>query len=315
MESGRPAGDRRHGHLVRDRFNDGLGLPASPDPVLERPDVVLLYLVVVGLLAAFQNAHYHLEETVQRRTSALQTEINERKRLEAAKLQSERLAMVGTMAAQVAHEIRNPLGSITLNLDLIYKEIDRFAENAGNSPDEGRALIKDMRTEVCRILHVLEDYLQFARLPKLQRKSLDLKEFLDQRLAFFNGELTKANVRVCTHFDPALVSIHADPEQLWQALLNLLRNSREAMPGGGEITIGTWRHGGEVLLRVSDNGKGMTEEQRQHLFEPFSANRYRTWRQHRMRKHQRKRQFLHHFSALDGKILNARLGPYFAGGR
>ena len=88
----------------------------------------VFFLVVVYLLSAFQTAHYHLEETVQRRTAALQAEIQERKRLEAAKLQAERLAMVGTMAAQVAHEVRNPLGSITLNLDLIHKEIDKLAE-------------------------------------------------------------------------------------------------------------------------------------------------------------------------------------------
>ena len=81
--------------------------------------LLAFFLVVVYLLSAFQTAHHHLEETVQQRTAALQAEIAERKRLEIAKLQSERLAVVGTMAAEVAHEVRNPLGSITLNLDLI----------------------------------------------------------------------------------------------------------------------------------------------------------------------------------------------------
>jgi len=234
--------------------------------------LLVLFLIVVYWLTAFRRAHHFLEETVQQRTAAvqaLQAEIKERKRLEAAKVQSERLAVVGQMAAQVAHEVRNPLGSITLNLDLINKEIERLADGNGHSPDEGRTLIKEMREEVCRIGGVIEDYLQFARLPKLQRQPLALNAFLDQKLAFLCTELERANVKLRTHFDPALTTINAGADQLWQAMLNLIHNSCEAMPGGGELTISTLRDGAQVLLRVMDNGKGMTEEQRQQVFAPF----------------------------------------------
>lgn len=229
----------------------------------------ILFLVVVWLLSAFQAAHYHLEETVQRRTEALQREMVERKRLEVAKLQAERLATVGTMAAQVAHEVRNPLGSITLNLDLIQKEFLKLAGESAHAPEEGNTLLSDMRLEVQRIQRVIEDYLQFARLPKLRRQPVALNEFLDQKLGFLEAELDQAGVKLRTHFDPALTTVNADAEQLWQAVLNLIRNSREAMANGGELTVGTWRDGREALLRVSDNGKGMTEEQRQRVFTPF----------------------------------------------
>jgi signal transduction histidine kinase len=231
--------------------------------------LLILFLVVVYSLSAFQAAHYHLEETVQRRTEALQKEIAERKRLETAKLQAERLATVGTMAAQVAHEVRNPLGSITLNLDLIQKEIDKLAGASARPPEEGRALVEDMRAEIQRIQRVIKDYLQFARLPRLQRRSLALNDFLTEKLTFLNAELAQANVKLSTHFDPALTIINVDAEQLWQAVLNLVRNSCEAMPGGGELTIGTWRDGGQALLRVGDNGKGITPEQLQRVFTPF----------------------------------------------
>ncbi len=249
-------------------FVSGFVYPHPLTPYWNALMLFVLYLTVVYLLSAFQTAHYHLEEEVQRRTAALQAEIKERKQLEAAKLQAERLAMVGTMAAQVAHEVRNPLGSITLNLDLIHKEIDKLAEGNGHLPDEGRTLVKEMRQEVHRIQRVIEDYLQFARLPKLQRQPMDLNAFLDEKLGFLT-ELERASVKVRTHFDPALTTINVDAEQLWQAVLNLIRNSREAMPSGGELTIGTWRDGERALLRISDSGKGMTEEQLQRLFEPF----------------------------------------------
>jgi signal transduction histidine kinase len=231
--------------------------------------LLVLYLVVVYLLWAFQEAHYHLEETVQRRTAALHAEMAERKRLESAKVQAERLAAVGTMAAQVAHEVRNPLGSITLNLDLLQKEIEKLAGASRQPAQEGCELLKDVRAEVRRIQRVIEDYLKFARLPRLQRRPLALNEFLAGKLTFMNGELERAGVKLHTAFDPALTTIYADGEQVWQATLNLIRNSLEAMPDGGELTVGTWRESGQARLRVTDNGKGMSGEQLRQVFAPF----------------------------------------------
>lgn len=246
-----------------------------------------LFLVVVNLLSAWQtthaklvtalgqlqNANEGLEEAVQQRTAALKEEIAERKRLEVAKLQAERLAVVGTMAAQVAHEVRNPLGSITLNLDLIQKELEKLADTSRYPPREGHVLVNEMRAEVQRIQHVIEDYLQFARLPKPHVQPLVVDKLLEQKLAFMQGVFEQANVELNLEWDPKLKTIHADPGQLWQAVLNLIRNGIEAMPAGGTLTVSTQRDDGHALLRVRDSGKGMTSEQLRTLFVPFFSTK------------------------------------------
>jgi signal transduction histidine kinase len=251
--------------------------------------LLAFFVTAVYSLSAFQYAHRNLlaarsqlenqnerlEETVQQRTSALQSEIAERKRLEKANLQAERLAVVGTIAAQVAHEVRNPLGSITLNLDLVGKQIEKLADTSRHPSEEARTLVNEMRVEVHRIQRVIEDYLQFARLRRPHRKPVQLNEFLEEKLAFIGSAFEEAGVRLRTDFDAGLKTINADAEQLWQALLNLVRNSLEAMPRGGALAISTQKGNGEAILSVADTGKGMSEEQLKQVFVPFFTTKPR----------------------------------------
>jgi len=248
-----------------------------------------LFLATVYSLSAFRDAHRNLlearsrlenqnewlEETVRQRTAALQSEIAERQRLEKANLQAERLAVVGTMAAEVAHEVRNPLGSIKLNLDLIARQIEELANTSRHPAEEGRALVSEMREEVRRIQSVIDDYLQFARMRKPQRKPVAINEFLEQKLAFMGSAFDTAGVRLRTEFDAALKTINADAEQLWQAVLNLVRNSLEAMPNGGTLVVSTQKRNGEAILSVADTGKGMSEELLKQVFVPFFTTKRR----------------------------------------
>jgi signal transduction histidine kinase len=238
-------------------------------PVWNGIMLFIFFLVVVWLLTAFQRSHYHLEQIVEQRTSALRAEMDERKRLEQANLQAERLGVVGAMAAQVAHEIRNPLGSISLNLDLIGEELHAFANSSGSSTGECDVLLREMRSQVFRIRQVLQEYLRFARMPRSERAPVSLPAFLEEKLNFVRPLLDQKHVDLSRTLDPNLPPVRVDPEQLWEAILNLISNALDAMPDGGNLTVSAQRHGAEALVSISDNGHGMTEEEARHLFVPF----------------------------------------------
>jgi signal transduction histidine kinase len=253
-------------------LSDAFGGPAYQHPLIPVWNAIMLFVfffVVVWLLVAFRNSHYHLEQTVECRTAALRAEIEERKRLEQANVQAERLAIVGSMAAQVAHEVRNPLGAISLNIDLIAQELHAFANSNGHSAAECQVLLREMHSQVLRIRQVVKEYLRFARMPKSERGKVSLKRFLEKKLSFMRPLLDQKHVNLRSALDPNLPPVYVDAEQLWEAFLNLIRNALDAMPDGGDLTVSAQRNGAEALVSVSDNGRGMTQDEARNLFVPF----------------------------------------------
>jgi signal transduction histidine kinase len=253
-------------------LSDVFSGPAYQHPLIPVSNAIMLFVfffVIVWLLEAFRRSRYYLEQTVELRTAALRAEMEERKRLEHAKLQAERLAVVGSMAAQVAHEIRNPLGVISLNLDLIWEELNVFINSNGRLAAECQVILREIHSQVWRIRQVLQEYLRFARMPKSERAIFSLEDFLEQKLNFVQPLLDQKHVDLRRTLDPGLPPVCADAEQLWEALLNLIRNALDAMPSGGNLTVSAKRNGAEALVAISDNGRGMTEEEARNLFVPF----------------------------------------------
>lgn len=205
--------------------------------------------------------------------SVILRDITLRKRLEEAKLQAERLAVIGTMSAKLAHEIRNPLSSINMNIDLVRYEIEALTRARAEDGEEARALLKSIHSEVRRIQRVTQDYLKFARIPKPMRDSEVLHELLSERLAFLQSLFDEQKVKLDTKFDPALPPVSVDGEQIWQAVLNIVQNAVEAMPQGGTLTVSTRRDGNFAEVRVADTGKGMIDEQLRQVFKPFFSTK------------------------------------------
>ncbi|MCA9969821.1 MAG: cache domain-containing protein, partial [Anaerolineales bacterium] len=177
-------------------------------------------------------------------------------------LHKERLASMGQLAAGVAHEINNPLGTILLLADILHGET---AES-----DPRRADLQLIVDETVRCKKIVADLLNFARQQEVLAQETDLHALLEQVLATLSHEPLFAGVRVVRRFDPALPPIQADPAQLQQVFMNLLRNGAEAMAGAGTLTLATRPlPPRQVEIQVTDTGCGVSPEAVGKLFTPF----------------------------------------------
>src|SRR5207245_4929716 len=189
-----------------------------------------------------------------------------------ALLRSERLAATGRVAAQITHEIRNPLSSISLNAEELG---ERLREKPPEGGDAAAALCDAIVREVDRLAAVTEEYLRYARVPKPQVVRADLNETVRDLLDFVRPELVAAGVRLDQHLDAHLPEVAADVAQIRQLLLNLVRNAREAMPGGGALFVGTRAADGAALVEVRDTGPGIEPARLARIFAPFFTTKER----------------------------------------
>jgi signal transduction histidine kinase len=184
---------------------------------------------------------------------------------------AERLATVGRISAQITHEIRNPLNAIGLNAELLEEEL---AQDGAPRP-EAVQLVRAISREVDRLNGVAEEYLRFARAPRRELARQDLGELLVSLLDFFAPELAAARIEVRREVAPRLPAVRGDETQLRAVFLNLLRNSREAMPGGGTVTISARPDGGAVEVTMRDTGGGIPPGDLPRIFEAFYSTKER----------------------------------------
>ena len=178
-------------------------------------------------------------------------------------LATERLATIGKMAAHVTHEIRNPLSSMALNVELLQEDL------AGAS-EESRELLRAIRREVERLTELSGQYLSFARRGPQRLEVEDLREVVNEAAEFMRRELEQQGVSLLVHNAELPVPATVDEAQIKHALYNLMRNAREAMPTGGRVTVSvSAAAGGGSDVVVEDEGVGLDEATRARLFEPF----------------------------------------------
>ncbi len=202
--------------------------------------------------------------------SAFETMVGGLSRAQTAALSNERLAAIGKMAAHVTHEIRNPLSAMGLNVELLEEEI---AQSDDSKRAEITNLLRAIRREVERLEHLSEEYLRVARLPQPRMEADDVAAIVGEVVSFARPEMDRAGCTVDLEVERPLPSATFDEAQLRQALLNLLRNAREAMPGGGAVDVRVAPEGMSVVIDVADRGGGIPEPIRARVFDPFFSTK------------------------------------------
>jgi two-component system sensor histidine kinase HydH len=193
--------------------------------------------------------------------------------------QAEQLAYFSRLAGGLAHEIKNPLSTMAINLALMQEDWERVAqarpEGAEPSPREQRTLkrVRTLSKEVTRLEGILQDFLAFVRKGQVNRMPIDLAALIDDVLEFVRPENEQAGIRQHADLQAGLPLVLADEGQIRQALLNLIVNARQAMPDGGELLVRLARVGNEAEVSVTDTGIGMNEAQLERCFDVYYSNK------------------------------------------
>lgn len=207
----------------------------------------------MGLLAAsFNEMSRKMAEDIERLR-----ELNEQL------IRTEKLAAAGTLAAGVAHEVNNPLASISSLIQILQ---------ARHSADtETGEMLRLVSEQIARITQVLRDMMDFARTRQPEREPIEINRVIEAslRLASFDKNFQRLQLKIKT--DPNAPIIQADQNQLQQVFLNLLLNARDAMPDGGEISVQTRydAQAAEIVIEIKDTGTGISPQHRERIFDPF----------------------------------------------
>ncbi|MEX0820135.1 MAG: ATP-binding protein, partial [Pirellulaceae bacterium] len=178
----------------------------------------------------------------------------------------ERTAEIGQLAAGLAHEIRNPLHAIRLNLHTFQRSQQ---SDSSLEPEEMKTMLEQSSREIERIDRLMQELVGFA-MPEAPRDELiDLKAELQGILDFIDQEMVRNQVEVRAELPPRSVLVRFDPGRLRQIMINLLHNAAAASESNGRVMVALAARGGQAEITVADHGSGVSDADRERIFEPF----------------------------------------------
>ncbi|UCF97169.1 MAG: PAS domain S-box protein [Spirochaetaceae bacterium] len=193
-------------------------------------------------------------------------DVTDKRAREARLRRAESLAALTTLTAGVAHEIKNPLGSIGIHLELMKKEMNGKKQIETRKVMENLHIIKE---EVDRLNRIVMDFLFTVRPMNAELSYDDLNRVIQELLEFMKPELAEAGITLESELTKSSPQILMDERYMKQAVLNLLKNAISAMPEGGQLRVRTMQRGNELHLQIGDTGVGIPEENMDKIFEPY----------------------------------------------
>jgi len=197
-------------------------------------------------------------------------DITEKRKGEARLRRAENLASLTTLAAGVAHEIKNPLGSISIHLQLLQKALAKKNEASEKKTEKYFTVIKE---EIERLNRIVVDFLFAVRPMNLELREGDINELITQIMEFVQFEMKQSNIVCMLELDDKIPKILIDERYMKQALLNLIKNAQAAMPKGGVFTVATSFADNEIRISLCDTGVGISKESLAKIFEPYFTTR------------------------------------------
>lgn len=190
-------------------------------------------------------------------------------------------AEIARLAGGLAHEIKNPLSTIRLNMQLLAEDLlpepdDEDDEDAVPLSAEQRRVAKRIdavQRECTRLQDLLDDFLNYARVRKVDLAPRDLNVEIADALDFFEPECEAAGIEIIPYLDADLPTVRLDREAFRGALVNLLLNAKQAMPDGGELIVQTRGLGDRVAVYLTDTGVGMSDDTASKMFEAFYSTK------------------------------------------
>jgi PAS domain S-box-containing protein len=201
-------------------------------------------------------------------------DITEKRAGEVRLRRAENLASLTTLAAGIAHEIKNPLGSISIHLQLMQKalaksDVKDAAQNSVNQDSLITKYFNILNEEVDRLNRIVVDFLFAARPMTLELREGNINVLIAELAEFIRVELEQSGIRLFLELDEKLPPAFFDERYMKQALLNLIKNAQAAMPHGGLLTVATQVSDNEIRISVCDTGMGMNAESLAKIFEPY----------------------------------------------
>jgi signal transduction histidine kinase len=182
----------------------------------------------------------------------------------------EQYTEIATLAGGLAHEIKNPLSTIRLNMELLAED---FADPQNQRERRALKKIETVQRECQRLQNLLDDFLNFAKLRRLNLEPANLNQEIERALEFFEPKAQESGVEIYRYLDPDLPMVMLDRDQFRAALLNLLLNAQQAMPQGGQLVVRTMAASAGVRLDLIDTGAGMDEKTLSQVFKTFFSTK------------------------------------------